>query len=125
MRESVSTRSSSTSGRTGLVPLDKPPAGASQRPVCRNVQLADRRTSVRMEPVMWNSLQDIGLREGMSVNEICSNIDRIRGPLGLTQAIRVFIVGYYRAPGKPDTRPTRRQDRPVSRRLALAMGVFC
>ena len=125
MRELISTRSSSTSNRTGLASLDEPLSGVSQRPVCRNVQLADRRTSVRMEPVMWNSLQDIGLREGMSVNEICSNIDQIRGPLGLTQAIRVFIVGYYRAPGKPEARSARRQDSTGSRRLALAMGVFC
>lgn len=125
MREPVSSRSSSTSDRTGLVSLDRPRVGVKQRPVCRNVQLADRRTSVRMEPVMWNSLQDIGLREGLSVNEICSNIDQIRGPLGLTQAIRVFIVGYYRAPGKPETRSARRQDAAGSRRLAMAMEVFC
>ncbi len=64
--------------------------------VCRNVVVSGRRTSIRMEQVMWDCLSDICREEGRSLNEIVTIIDSRRGESNLTGAIRVFIISYYR-----------------------------
>lgn len=50
-----------------------------------------------MEPVMWQSLDDIRDRENMTLNQLCGLIDTVRGDAGLTAALRIFIISYYRA----------------------------
>ncbi len=40
--------------------------------VSRNVRVVGRRTSVRLEPVMWQALADISAREEISVFDFCS-----------------------------------------------------
>ncbi|MFC7332478.1 ribbon-helix-helix domain-containing protein [Rhodocista pekingensis] len=74
------------------------------RSICKNVTVAGRRTSVRMEPIMWQCLDEICRREGRTVHEIVTLIDRLRGDGGLTAALRIFLVGYLqqaasRSPG--------------------------
>ncbi|WP_348982895.1 ribbon-helix-helix domain-containing protein [Azospirillum sp. TSA6c] len=64
--------------------------------LCRNVKVSGRRTSLRMEPYIWDSLKEICEREQMTLNEICTQIDERRGEANLTASIRVFIVSYYR-----------------------------
>lgn len=66
------------------------------RPICRNVVVAGRRTSIRMEPLMWTSVDDICTREALTLHELCTRLDGMRGGNGLTAALRLFIVGYYR-----------------------------
>jgi predicted DNA-binding ribbon-helix-helix protein len=65
--------------------------------VSRNVNLQDRRTSVRLEPAMWEALDEICRREGTSINDLVGLIDRQRRESKLTAAIRVFVMAYYRA----------------------------
>ncbi len=64
--------------------------------ICRNVTVSGRRTSIRMEQVMWTSLTDICRREDHTINEIITIIDEKRADTNLTAAIRVFIICYYR-----------------------------
>lgn len=66
--------------------------------VSRNITILGHRTSVRLEPEMWNALKDIARREQCSTHEICSLI-QLRKNLrtSLTAAIRVFLMLYYRA----------------------------
>ena len=64
--------------------------------LCRNVKVSGRRTSLRMEPYIWDSLKEICERERLTLNEICTQIDERRGEANLTASIRVFIVSYYR-----------------------------
>jgi predicted DNA-binding ribbon-helix-helix protein len=63
----------------------------------RTVMVGARRTSVRLEPVMWEALVDISHRQHRSVSAIVTEIDRERGSQSLTAAIRVYIVRFYRA----------------------------
>lgn len=77
----------------------------------RNLLLhSQRRTSIRLEPSMWDALEDIARRESASVNELCSQIDlrlqeqsRRKGvdpgesDVTLTSGVRVFISAYFRA----------------------------
>jgi len=45
---------------------------------------------------MWDALHEICSREGRSVHDICSDIDRQRNQSGLTAGVRVFILNYFR-----------------------------
>ncbi len=67
----------------------------SPLPVFRNVRVSGRRTSLRMEAVVWNALYDICTREDRTLGEICALIDQRRGRASLTAAIRVFVIAYY------------------------------
>ena len=49
-----------------------------------------------MEPILWDALHDICQREALSLNEVSSLVDRYRGEVGLTAAVRVFVIGYFR-----------------------------
>ncbi len=65
----------------------------------RNVTVNGRRTSLRLEPEMWDALEEIAKREGVRVSDLVSRIDReVRGGAsGLTARVRVFVLGYFRA----------------------------
>jgi predicted DNA-binding ribbon-helix-helix protein len=65
--------------------------------VSRNVTVGGRRTSLRLEPGMWDALDEIAEREEVSVSEIATLLDRRRGGSSLTAAVRVFVLSYYRA----------------------------
>lgn len=65
--------------------------------VNRNVIVGRRRTSLRLEPAMWESLAEICRREDISLHDLCTLIDRRRHASSLTAAIRVFILAYFRA----------------------------
>ena len=64
--------------------------------VLRNVRVSGRRTSLRLEPQMWDALDEIALREGLSVGELCTKLDGSRSASALTAAVRVFIMSYFR-----------------------------
>jgi predicted DNA-binding ribbon-helix-helix protein len=66
-------------------------------PAIHNVVVAGRRTSVRLEPVMWQALREIAHAEGIGLNDLVTAIDRRRDGLNLTAAIRVCIVDFYRS----------------------------
>lgn len=66
--------------------------------VSRNVTIHGKRTSIRLEPDMWNGLQDICRREYTSMHDLCSAVaERKARNTSLTAAIRVFVMAYFRA----------------------------
>lgn len=46
---------------------------------------------------MWSALDDICLRERLSIHEVCTLIDHWRGKSSRTSAVRAFIVAYFRS----------------------------
>lgn len=78
-------------GRNGTLARDADPLS-----ICRNVTVAGRRTSVRMEVAFWDGLMEICAREQIGLNEICTRIDTARRGGGLTGALRVFVLCYFR-----------------------------
>jgi len=77
--------------------------------VIHNVVVGGHRTSVRLEPVMWDALQDIARQQQVGVHQLVTTIDRDRTTSSLTAAIRVYIVDFYReasllagAPANPE-----------------------
>jgi predicted DNA-binding ribbon-helix-helix protein len=80
--------------------------------VIHNIVVGNHRTSVRLEPVMWDALRDIAHRQQVTVHDLVTDIDRERTASSLTAAIRVYIVDFYRAAALPAgppqaIRPTR------------------
>ena len=65
--------------------------------VIRNIVVAGHRTSVRLEPLMWEALREIARQRQTNINQLVTEIDRHRDSSSLTAAIRVFIVDYYRS----------------------------
>lgn len=65
--------------------------------ISRNVTINGHRTSVRLEPEMWTSLNEICRRERATPHEVCSAIASHKEEhSSLTAAIRVFVMKYYR-----------------------------
>ena len=62
----------------------------------RSVRICGRRTSVRLEEVMWEALRDIAAREDRTVHQLVDQIARERKFLNLTATIRAWVVEYYR-----------------------------
>jgi predicted DNA-binding ribbon-helix-helix protein len=73
--------------------------------VIHNIVVGRHRTSVRLEPVMWDALQDIARRRRVSLHDLVTEIDRGRSASSLTAAIRVYIVDFYRAAARPAGQP--------------------
>ena len=69
--------------------------------VIHNVVVGGHRTSVRLEPVMWDALRDIAQRQHSTVHDLVTEIDRERTASSLTAAIRIYIVDFYRAAALP------------------------
>lgn len=72
---------------------DNPPSTL----VIHNVVVAGRRTSVRLEPAMWEALRNVAHRLGVTIHDLVTRIDRERTASSLTAAIRVYVVDFYRA----------------------------
>ena len=62
-----------------------------------NVTVSGRRTSIRLEPAMWDALKEISSREAKSVHSIVTEIAHHRTQSSLTAAIRVYLLRYFKA----------------------------
>ncbi|WP_448208191.1 ribbon-helix-helix domain-containing protein [Azospirillum sp. sgz302134] len=65
--------------------------------VCRNVVVAGKRTSLRLECIYWEGLNDISAELSLKRDAVATRIDGCRGPVGMTSAVRVFVAGYFLA----------------------------
>ena len=65
--------------------------------ICKNVIVNGRRTSMRLDRETWISLGDICARERTTLHELCSRIDRVRHQSGLSSAVRLFVLTYFRS----------------------------
>jgi predicted DNA-binding ribbon-helix-helix protein len=65
--------------------------------VIRNVVVGGHRTSVRLEPAMWEALADIARHRQQTLRDLVTQIERDRTASSLTAAIRVYIVEFYRS----------------------------
>lgn len=65
--------------------------------VLRNVTVNGRRTTIRLEPEMWDALIEIARRENYTQTQLCSRIAAGQ-PAGLsfTASVRMFILTYFR-----------------------------
>src|SRR5947209_20387932 len=89
-------------------PRKREPARSSL--VIRNIGVGGHRTSVRLEPVMWEALLEIARQRQTNVNQLVTEIDRQRVSSSLTAAIRVYIADFIpSAPIRRDRAAARLQ----------------
>jgi predicted DNA-binding ribbon-helix-helix protein len=67
------------------------------RLISRNVMGPARRTSMRLEPELWEALEEMSWRERASVRELVRRLAAVASAGGRTSAVRVGILQYYRA----------------------------
>jgi len=70
---------------------------SGSRLVSRNVMGDARRTSMRLEPELWDALEEMCQRERMAAREMVRRIGARAVPGGRTSAVRVELLAYFRA----------------------------
>ena len=61
----------------------------------RNIKIGDKRTSVNLEPQVWQILHDIAEEQGCTIHDLCTFVDeRKSDDSSLSSAIRVFLMSY-------------------------------
>jgi predicted DNA-binding ribbon-helix-helix protein len=69
---------------------------SESRLVTRNVGNGAARTSMRLEPELWDALREICERERISLHQLVARATRVHPNGGRTSAVRVFAVCYFR-----------------------------
>ncbi len=69
---------------------------APSRLINRNVTAGRGRTSMRLEPEIWDALSEICMRERIGLGELVRRVDVTPDKGGRTSAIRVFAFRYFR-----------------------------
>ncbi len=67
------------------------------RLVNRNITAASGRTSMRLEPEVWDALREVCLREGIDLRDLIKRVEQESAPGGRTSAVRVHVLQYFRA----------------------------
>ena len=75
-------------------PPQGPEASAMKK---RSVTIRGHRTSVSLESAFWDALKETAAQDGRTVSALVAEIDSTRGPEPLSSAIRVHLLGRYRA----------------------------
>ena len=70
---------------------------SGSRLVSRNVRGDEGRTSMRLEPELWDALEEMCRRERMAIRDMVRRIGAKAPPGGRTSAVRVELLDYFRA----------------------------
>jgi predicted DNA-binding ribbon-helix-helix protein len=66
------------------------------RLINRNVVAERGRTSMRLEPELWEALLEICGREGQDMSSLVRKVEQSGHAGGRTSAVRVFVLSYFR-----------------------------
>jgi predicted DNA-binding ribbon-helix-helix protein len=66
------------------------------RPVKRSFSLRGHQTSISLEQPFWDALKEAAEIEGKTAAAIVAEIDEARGNSGLSGAVRMWILDYFR-----------------------------
>jgi len=62
----------------------------------RNIVVNGNRTTIRLDVLCWDALEDIAARQHITVRQIVAEIDRERVGYTRSEAIRIYILQFYR-----------------------------
>lgn len=69
-------------------------------PIKRSVEIAGHKTSISLEPLFWEMLNDVARREELPLNAVVAQIDAERieadNPPGLATAVRLWLAAELR-----------------------------
>lgn len=63
----------------------------------RSLTIAGHRTSISLEAEFWQGLKHIAGEEQRSLAALVAEIDEARGTAGLSSALRLYVLNYYKA----------------------------
>ena len=63
----------------------------------RNITASTGRTSMRLEPELWDAVREICVREGIDLRDFLKRVENAAYPGGRTGAVRVFMLKYFQA----------------------------
>jgi predicted DNA-binding ribbon-helix-helix protein len=66
------------------------------KPVKHSFTIAGHQTSISLEAPFWDALKEAAKNEGLSLAALVKRIDRERGGAGLSSAVRVWVLDYFR-----------------------------
>jgi predicted DNA-binding ribbon-helix-helix protein len=66
------------------------------RLINRNVVASRGRTSMRLEPELWDALLEICERESADMSTLVRQVEQTGHEGGRTSAVRVFVLRYFR-----------------------------
>lgn len=85
------------------VPNEQPRPCGGTLLVIRNVSVHEHRTSIRLEPEIWDTLAEICRRECCSLRDVCSYVAERKPPHGsLASSLRIFSLDYFRRSATED-----------------------
>ena len=89
-----------------MMPADDAPERTQPqtRPQKRSFAIKGHRTSISMETPFWEALQQAATLEETSLAGLVAGIDATRGEAGLSSAVRVWILDYFRRRSLPAPR---------------------
>ena len=70
--------------------------------ISRNITINGRRTSIRLEPGMWDALHEVAEAKGLTIHQYCSEVQAQRRESSLTAAIRMALLEHYRQANQAD-----------------------
>lgn len=69
---------------------------SASRLVNRNITAGGGRTSMRLEPEVWDALREICVREGVDLRDLIQQVEKTAPDGGRTSAVRVHVLTYFR-----------------------------
>ena len=66
------------------------------RPVKRSFTIKGHRTSISVEAPFWEALRQAAAAKDVTLAALVAEIDAERGDAGLSSAVRVWILDYFR-----------------------------
>ena len=67
------------------------------RPVKRSFTIKGHRTSISLEAPFWDALREAAASERLTLAALIATIDSGRGKSGLSGAVRIWVLDYFRA----------------------------
>jgi predicted DNA-binding ribbon-helix-helix protein len=65
--------------------------------VKRSIVIAGHKTSISLEDAFWKALKEIAGGRKITLSDLVASIDTDRRQGNLSSAIRLFVLGHYRA----------------------------
>lgn len=62
----------------------------------RNIRLANLRTTIVLEPYIWECISDILARESLDLDTFCRETDKRRQHSSLASSLRIVTLFYFR-----------------------------
>ena len=74
----------------------RPNPASTGRRLKRNVRIGDRRTTIVLEAYVWDSIDNMLDREGVSLDEFCGQVEATRLQSSMASSARLVVLTYFR-----------------------------